>query len=110
MIQSTPKRRDWREARAKCEEEQVCRVCRRVPSGMLGDRLEGAHIIERKHDGAEVLAVDVVPLCTSDHLAFDGRKLDLLPFLTPDEQSAGTLRAGGSISFLKRVSPMGGTW
>ena len=110
MIKSKPKKRDWRKARAKLESESVCRVCRRIPSGSLGDRLEAAHVIARRNDSTEVDPLDIVGLCTADHLAYDGRQLDLLPFLYPDEQARGCLQAGGAISFLKRVSPMGGTW
>lgn len=116
-------KRYWADAVAKRDSEQVCRVCRRTPSGEFGDRLEIAHVSGRKYDRpyvddgvflpSDVLyvdPVDIVPLCTSDHLAFDANELDLLPFLTPDEQAAAVLNLGGAISMLKRVCPMGGTW
>jgi len=111
VIKSRPKKRDWRLARKKLEDEQVCRVCRRVPSGSFQDRLEAAHIIARRHDQDVVVnPLHIIPLCTMCHLEYDARKLEILPFLTPNEQGENTRIAGGSIHFLKRVSPLGGEW
>jgi hypothetical protein len=101
--------RDWTEARAKVDRERLCRVCEaRGP-------LEAAHVVNRgaadeSHpDGGHrliVRAVDVVPLCAACHRAYDGRTLNLLPFLTPDEQTRAVQVAGGIVRALQRTTSM----
>jgi hypothetical protein len=83
-------RRNWKEARAKVDAEGECRVCRN------GIGLEAAHVIGRVHDPAngKVRPVDIVPLCPACHREYDGRRLDLLPYLTHEEQAAAVEHVG----------------
>jgi len=73
--------RSWTEARKKCEGEP-CRVC----GGIAHDP---AHVIPRSRiPGPEAMhAANIVPLCRGDHKAFDQGRLDLLPYLTREEQT-----------------------
>lgn len=81
-------RRDWKDARAKVDAEGVCRVCG------TGVGLQAAHTALRGHDkpkkpGGKTLWVNprgICPLCPDDHAAFDAHRLDLLGYLTADEQ------------------------
>jgi hypothetical protein len=114
-IASTPPERDWRAARAKVEHEGRCRVCGAKPG--RGVSLQAAHTIGRAHDKPRSVSgvlgipegplwvdpLDVVPLCAGCHAAFDGRRLDLLPFLTLDEQAAA-VRHVGIVSALRRLT------
>lgn len=77
-------RRDWTAAREKCENEDFrCRVCGRLPT-------QAAHIVPRSRIsigyGGEN-ALNICPLCARCHAAYDQGRLDLLPFLTLEEQS-----------------------
>lgn len=103
-------RRDWTLARAKVESERCCRVCQ------ARERVQAAHTIGRTHDKAKpkllltgvtatlfVDPVDVVPLCERHHQAYDKRELDLLPFLTIEEQAAAVSHVG-IISALRRLT------
>lgn len=83
-------KRDWRKARAKVEQEGRCRVCH------TGSGLEAAHTIGRKHDDKSgiVNPLDIVPLCREHHLQYDGRRLDLLPYLTYEEQARAVSHVG----------------
>lgn len=90
--------RDWKEARAKVDREGCCRVCRSTVD------VQAAHVIGRRYDelviGARggkrmrVRAVDVVPLCPRCHGRYDRRDLDLLPYLTWEEQAAAVATSG----------------
>lgn len=106
--------RDWSDARAKVEAERVCRVgavgwgrsC-----GECAGPVQAAHVIGREHDRARdgqarlyVAPVDVVPLCARHHRDYDARALDLLPFLTIDEQARAVSVAGGIIAALRRTT------
>lgn len=120
MIHSTTRlRRDWLQAIKKLEREGRCRVC----GSERG--LQVAHVIGRKCDpimqgprGGEYRYVhpdSIVPLCGGNalnkcHEEYDARKLDLLPYLHVHEQTRAVEDAGGVMSMLRRVSPMGGTW
>ena len=86
-------KRNWSSARAKVEEEGVCRVCR---GGGYGNPVEAAHVLGRAYDPptGDVRRVDVVPLCQRCHQAYDARKLDLLPYLSLMEQAAAVLHVG----------------
>jgi hypothetical protein len=76
-------------AREKVEREGFCRVC-----GVGGsDKLDAAHTWNRGQGGAGFDEPDaIVPLCSrikgglGCHDAYDGHELDLLPYLTTDEQ------------------------
>ena len=88
-------------AREKIEREGVCRVC-----GLGGpERLDAAHVWDRSLGGPQFEDADaVVPLCSSIkgagrnacHDLYDAHRLDLLPYLTTDEQVA-LVRYAGSI-------------
>lgn len=95
-------RRDWKSARAKCELEGRCRLCRR--SG----RVEAAHTIGRKYDPAngKVRPVDVIPLCNSCHRGYDARKLSVLAVMNYEEQAAAVEHVG-IVRALKRLDPTG---
>ena len=83
-------RRDWSKARAKIDDEGVCRVCESAQAP------QAAHIVGRAYDPSDgkVRPVDVVPLCPNCHLEYDGRGLDLLPYLSYEEQAAAVEHLG----------------
>ena len=108
--------RIWDEARAKCDEEDGCRIC--------GARrhVEAAHILNRKHDGFDlegnprpsktwiVEPSRVIPLCGSfseyeHHQKYDAHRLDLIPYLNLDEEVQAVKDAGGILLALRRISP-----
>lgn len=62
----------------------------------VGDSLQAAHTVGRTHDPADgkVRPRDIVPLCPACHMRYDGRALDLLPYLTYDEQAAAVEHLG----------------
>ena len=106
--------RDWTLAIAKKEEEGRCRVCNSTEA--FG--LECAHILGRKYDqpitpGLTTLLVlpdRIVPLCSEEtngrcHRRYDAHELDLLPYLTAEEQAQAVLDAGSVGLALKRISP-----
>jgi 5-methylcytosine-specific restriction endonuclease McrA len=85
-------KRDWTAARAKCSDEAYCRV-----GGHLHGYVDAAHIIPRSRiPGAEAMdAHNIVPLCRQCHHAYDERReLDLLPYLSKDEQAYAVLLVG----------------
>lgn len=81
------------------DKEAQCRVCGD------GRDLQAAHTIGRVHDPAhgKVRPVDIVPLCPSCHRQYDGRTLDLLPYLSHAEQAAAVEHVG-IIGALRRLS------
>jgi 5-methylcytosine-specific restriction endonuclease McrA len=94
-----PRRRDWTQARAKVDREAQCRVCGD------GRDLQAAHTIGRTYDPihGKVQAIDIVPLCPGCHRQYDGRTLNLLPYLSHDEQAAAVGHVG-IISALRRLT------
>lgn len=98
-------RREWSFARGKVDGERGCRVC--------GSRanVEAAHTIGRKHDPPAgpfravriVLPDDIVPLCRDHHQAYDKHELDLLPYLTHEEQ-ASAVKHVGIVSAMRRLT------
>lgn len=108
-IKRTRKVRDWRPARAKIDHEYRCRAW---ASGDCEGKIEAAHVIDVAAacllSGEVVEAIDVVPLCKAHHMAYDGRRFDLLPFLRVDEQARAVLVAGGMTSAMRRISNIGG--
>lgn len=113
LVQRAPER-DWRDARAKVDAERVCRVCgasEHDPSGPV----EAAHVIGRIHDRPReeresmlyVEPDDVVPLCRTCHRAYDLGGLDLLPYLSRDEQARAVLLVGMMAAFrrITKVRP-----
>jgi 5-methylcytosine-specific restriction endonuclease McrA len=77
-------KRDWTAAREKVETEAQCRVC-----DIGGVQLDAAHIIPRSVSSLEgsMDALNIVSLCRRCHTAYDSHELDLLPYLTVDEQA-----------------------
>ena len=105
-------RRDWSDARAKVESEEICRVCGRSIC------LEAAHIMGRVHDPQKgqsktryVRPESIVPLCGSlapefsCHVLYDAHQIDLLPYLTKEEQAQAVLDAGSIDSARRRLCP-----
>ena len=90
--------RDWSVAHAKIKAEGKCRVahCSR-PAG------DAAHVIPRSLGGGQE-ADSTVPLCRPHHTAYDAHELDLLPYLTLDEQ-AEAVRIVGIERARKRLAP-----
>lgn len=93
------KPRSWTDARAKVEDEEFCRVCK------MGGGLQAAHTIGRVHDpdDGKVRPDDIVPLCVKCHMDYDAHKLNLLPYLTIEEQAAAVSHVG-IIGALRRLS------
>lgn len=93
-------KRDWTEPREKVDQEGRCRVCHRWPA-------EAAHIIPRSRvsPGRGENRLNIVPLCRAHHQAFDGLRLDILPYLTLGEQ-AYAVELVGLVEALRRVSGM----
>lgn len=122
MMKSSASRRDWSEALDKKECEGACRVCEMPDGYYYGDgviRLECAHTIGRAEQdelvvgprGGKTLAVkreSTVPLCGDCHRQLHARRLDLLPYLTLEEQLDAVKAAGGILSALKRLSGRNG--
>lgn len=111
MKRSQPKR-DWGAARKKVEEEGVCRVCGTY------EQVQAAHIIGRAADQPKegnpgVLYVhpdSILPLCgelagVKCHPAYDRHELDILEFLTPEEQVQAVKDAGSIEAARRRTSP-----
>lgn len=131
MKRSQP-RRDWTAAREKVEREGRCRIEMRLVYGITGTcagPLEAAHIIGRECDeyvaawAIEMETLDVsqrpktayatwrvdpdriVPLCHKHHRAYDDHELDLLGYLTPEEEAQAVLDAGSLESARRRLCP-----
>jgi hypothetical protein len=107
--------RDWTEARAKVSAERVCRLGEAWVAGAdaCQGAVQAAHVIGRSKadephpDGSGrliVRAMDVVPLCGYHHAEYDAHRLDLLPYLTPSEQTRAVQVAGGIMAALVRIS------
>ncbi|NCA17727.1 MAG: HNH endonuclease [Betaproteobacteria bacterium] len=82
-------KRDWRAFRAKVESEHNrCRICGQSPA-------DAAHIIARSQvsAGPGEDPRNCLPLCRRHHTAYDladpqtGRTIDLIPYLTNEEQA-----------------------
>ena len=88
------KKRDWTAARAKVDAvvDGRCRVCRSARFG-----LDAAHVIPRSLNPTDQAMTEdaIVPLCRLCHVAFDNHELDLLPYLTIEEQAAAVHAAQG---------------
>lgn len=112
---SKPKRY-WFDALAKVEEEGCCRVCKRADR-----KLDCAHILGREHDepmvkGGRILKtlyVDplrIVPACgpfpDNCHGDIDHRKINLLPYLTLEEELQAVRDASGIEAARIRLEPV----
>ena len=76
----------------------ACRVCGE-------ERVDRAHVIPRSiapngGDSGEHL----IALCRSHHREYDGGHLDLLPYLTVDEQAAAVTAAGGLMAAFRIIT------
>jgi hypothetical protein len=93
-------KRDWTTFRAKVNEEGRCRI-----GGALHGLPDAAHIIQRSRIPGEAAMhpLNCVPLCRDCHRAYDERRLDLLPSLTPAEQ-AYAVHLVGLIAALERLT------
>lgn len=94
--------RDWAAARAKVDAEALCRVCKQLSPA----RIEAAHIIARAVvPGPEAMdPLNIVPLCGECHSQYDRRRLDLLPYLTVDEQAFAVICARGIFAANRRIT------
>lgn len=97
-------KRDWTAALEKVQAEGRCRACGRPGSDYVP--LDAAHIIPRSrvtHGGEH--SDNICVLCRTCHALFDGRKLDLLPYLTRMEQAkAVELHPGGLLGAVERLT------
>lgn len=80
--------RHWSAAHEKVKAEAICRVCS-LGAGSMTIPVDPAHIIPRSRvkPGPGEDPRNICPLCRDCHRAFDEGKLDLLPYLTRDEQA-----------------------
>lgn len=108
-------KRVWNDALDKVEAEGECRVCGAT------DYIEAAHVVSRKAADVEMVGPKggrylyvkpdaVVPLCgpfsaNNCHGTHDGRELDLLPYLTVEEQLCAVEAAGGIEMARRRLCP-----
>ena len=79
---------DWKPGIEKVQNEGDCRYCR------SGESLDPAHLWPRSLGGS-MDRDNIVPLCRSCHNLFDSSRLDLLPYLTINEQLCVVREAGG---------------
>lgn len=111
MRKSSAVRRDWSSAEKK---RNRCRIRNEHGQACPGWPVELAHTISRDAQDAEHLGArggrylfvhpdSVVPLCTEHHQLYDARRLDLLPYLTIDEQHNALDAAGGLELARKRL-------
>lgn len=94
-------KRNWQDSLQKVEEQPYCRVCG-------SPFVEQAHVIGRARDerrgGVRYVNPDsIVPLCAEHHRAYDGRRLDLLPYLTVAEQARAVIDADGIEAARRRI-------
>lgn len=82
-------KRDWAAARAKVDREAVCRVCSHGNGFVTGPALDAAHIIPRSrvNPGVGEDGRNILPLCRGCHISYDQGRLDVLPYLTREEQA-----------------------
>lgn len=111
-------KRDWVDARAKCDEERCCRICKRT------DRpIEAAHVLGREHDEPKVSKTTgailqelyvhpdrIFPACgpfpDGCHGDVDMRRINYLGFLTLEEQIQAVKDAGGIEPARMRLAPV----
>lgn len=107
----------WEAARTKVDQEGRCRVCKRTAARVWA--LEAAHTIGQKYQDTEIRHFDlsrdewwvnpdsVIPLCKDTdggcHGKYDAHKLDILPYITNDEQ-ADAVAAVGIDRALRRLT------
>ena len=102
-------RRDW--TKVVEAHPQTCRIHSLDRTHACEGPVEFAHITPRKLDkrnsssakGYVVDPLDICPLCKGAHMRYDAGELDLLPYLTVDEQARAVLRAEGIMAALIRL-------
>lgn len=113
-MRKTQPRRDWGGAREKVDRQGVCAFGR---AGGCEGRLEAAHVVGRVHDvapavrdpemGSYYVHPDrVVPACSKHHRAYDAGELDLVEFLSTEEQVQAVADAGSIVAALRRTAPV----
>lgn len=76
----------------------ACRVCGE-------ERVDRAHVIPRSlAPNAGDHGAHLIALCRSHHREYDAGALDLLPFLTVDEQAAAVQAAGGLMAAFRVIT------
>jgi len=112
---STEPKRDWSAARAKVEEEGCCRICEKTSDEV---KLEAAHVLGREHDeprtpGSKVLFVNplrIIPACgpfpAGCHGDIDHNRINLVHYLTLDEQIQAVKDAGGIAPAFMELAPV----
>jgi len=73
--------RNWKKARAKVDLEGECRVCQ---SDYM---VEAAHSSYVRFDDNVVDPMRIVPLCKECHMKYDAHNLDILAYLSYEEQA-----------------------
>jgi len=119
--QSKQPKRDWTDARAKVEHEHCCRICKKEAAS--GRPLEAAHVLGREHDEPKVSGVTgeplkelyvhpdrIFPACGpfpgGCHGDAEYRRINVLPFLTLEEQLQAVRDAGGIELARIRLAPV----
>lgn len=111
-------KRDWAAAREKVEREGGCRLAYQLERHCVGP-IQAAHIIGREVDKNAlpgdhfnditgkwyVYAVRIVPLCRHHHRLYDAHELDLLGYLTAEEEAQAVLDAGSLETARRRICP-----
>jgi hypothetical protein len=94
------KRRDWTKARSKVEEEGRCRVCRKAGP------VDAAHVVPRSANASDenFTELAVIPLCRFCHARQHSQGLDLLPYLTLEEQVQAVKNAGGIVGAYRHAT------
>lgn len=100
--------RNWDEAIRKCRDEGACRVCG------LQTNLDAAHLAPRKHDKPKrfgsktrfVAPENIIPLCSHHHHLLDSGQLDVLAYLTIEEQVHVVKTLGGIDMARRRLAPL----
>lgn len=93
--------RDWTGPREKVDDEGRCRVCGAT------NGLDPTHLIPRSQvpPGIGEEAGNIVPLCRECHDAQHRHELDLLPYLTREEQATAVFLAGSIAIALRYLAP-----
>jgi hypothetical protein len=118
-LSSNEPKRDWTDARAKAEEEGCCRICK-----TKARKIEAAHVLGREHDEPKVNKATgealkelhvhpdrIVPLCgpfpEGCHGDVDYNRVNLVHYLTIDEQVQAVRDAGGIAPAFTALAPVG---
>ncbi len=77
-------KRDTEALRARLQAEPRCRVCR------SGESVQVHHVVARS-SVQDDSPLNTVPLCFRCHTDFHDHRLDLLGYLTPEEQASAVI-------------------